>query len=83
MGNLQATEAAYFGKEEKVMQERNRMDLVHALIILRGVRNVIRDEGEIAQALDTVFIQLDEMNLMLDRIRKLYTDAFGSPSVGL
>ena len=59
------------------------MDLVHALIVLRGVRNVIKDDGEIAQALDTVFIQLDEMNLMLDRIRKLYAEAFGSPPAGL
>lgn len=83
MGNMEATEAAYFGKEEKVIQERNRMDLVRALIILRGVRNVIKDDGEIAQALDTVFIQLDEMNLMLDRIRELYTEAFGSPPAGL
>ena len=83
MGNLEATEAAYFGKEEKVIQERNRMDLVHALIVLRGVRNIIKDDGEIAQALDTVFIQLDEMNLMLDRIRELYTKAFGSPPAGL
>ena len=83
MGKLEATEAAYFGKEEKVIQEKNRMDLVHALIILQGVRKVIKDDGEIAQALDTVFIQLDEMNLMLDRIRKLYTDAFGTPPAGM
>lgn len=83
MGNLEAAEAAYFGKEEKVMQEKNRMDLVHALLVLRGVRNVIKDDGEIAQALDTVFIQLDEMNLMLDRIRELYTKAFGRPPAGM
>lgn len=83
MGKWEDTEAAYFVKEEKVMPERDRMDLVHALIILRGVRNVVRDEGEIAQALDTVFIQLDEMNLMLDRIRKLYTESFGSPPAGI
>lgn len=83
MGNLEAAEAAYFGKEEKVMQEKNRMDLVHALLVLRGVRNVIKDDGEIARALDTVFIQLDEMNLMLDRIGELYTKAFGSPPVGM
>lgn len=83
MGNLEAAEAAYFGKEEKVMQEKNRMDLVHALLVLRGVRNVIKDDGEIARALDTVFIQLDEMNLMLDRIGELYTKAFGSPPAGM
>lgn len=83
MGKLEATDTAYFGKEEKVMQERNRMDLVHALIILQGVRKVIKDDGEIAQALDTVFIQLDEMNLMLDKIRDLYTKAFGCPPVGI
>lgn len=69
MGNLEATDAAYFGKEEKVIHEKNRMDLVHALITLQGVRKVIKDDGEIAQALDTVFIQLDEMNLMLDWVR--------------
>ena len=80
---MEATEAVYFGKEEKVIQEKNRMDLVHALIILQGVRKVIKDDGEIAQALDTVFIQLDEMNLMLDRIRKLYMDSFGTPPAGL
>lgn len=81
MGKLEATEAAYFGKVEKVMQENNHMDLVHALIILQGVRKVIKDDGEIAQALDTVFIQLDEMNLMLDRIRRLYTETFGCAPV--
>ena len=83
MGKMEAAEDAYFGKEEKVMQERNRMDLVHALIILQGVRKVIKDDGEIAQALDTVFIQLDEMNMMLDRIRKLYTETFGTPPSGM
>lgn len=69
--------------KEKVIPERDKMGLVQALIILHGVRSIIKDDGEIAQALDTVFIQIDEMNLMLDRIRNIYIETFGCPPSGM
>ena len=56
--------------EEKVIPERNRMGLVQALTILHKLRDICAGESDLVDALDTVFVWIDEMVLLLNKFGK-------------
>lgn len=71
MGKLSDTEAAYFGKEEKVIPQRDKMGLVQALTILHHFRDFQRSvglESELADALDVIFEWIDNAVLLFHKL---------------
>lgn len=60
-------EAAITEKEEKVIPQRDKMGLVHALTILHHFRDIQRSlgmESELAYALDVIFEWIDNAVLL-------------------
>lgn len=67
MGKLKETQEAYFGQEEKVIVERDRICLAQALIILHGFydRNIFGQNVE--EAFQVVFEFIDDMAILLKK----------------
>lgn len=59
MGNLKETQEAYFGHEEKVIVEKDKMSLPHALMILNQLRDRVYLEENVEEAFQVVFEWID------------------------
>lgn len=67
MGKLEETQEAYYGQEEKVIVEKDKMGLVQALGILHSLRDSLSSCGEIHEAFQVVFEWIDNMILFLKK----------------
>lgn len=67
MGKLEETQKAYFGQEEKVIVEKNKMGLVQALLILNSLKDLHSASDDIQEAFQVVFAFIDEMNILLEK----------------
>lgn len=65
MGRLEETQEAYYGQEEKVIVEKDKMGLVQALTILHSLRDGLSSCGEIQEAFNVVFEWIDNMVILL------------------
>ncbi len=68
MGKLEETQEAYYGPEEKVIVEKDRMGLVQALGILHSLRDGLSSCGEIQEAFQVVFEWIDNMVILLHEL---------------
>lgn len=59
MGRSEDTQEAYYGQEEKVIPERNRMGLVQALTILHSLRDGLSSCDDVVEAFNVVFEWID------------------------
>lgn len=64
MGRLEETQEAYYGQEEKVIPEKDRMGLVQALMILHSLRDGFSSCDKIQEAFDIVFEWIDNVTIL-------------------
>ena len=65
MGKFEETQAAYYGSEEKVIVEKDKMSLPHALMILHGLLDRMYFGENVEEAFQVVFEWIDNMALLL------------------
>lgn len=73
MGKLEETQEAYYGQssaddlQEKVIVEKDRMSLAHALIILHGLLDRMYFGQNVEEAFQVVFEWIDNMIIFLKK----------------
>lgn len=72
MGKLEETQEAYYGQEEKVIVEKDRMSFPHALMILHRFRDRNFFGENVEEAFQVVFEWIDNMALLIawERLKK-------------
>lgn len=71
MGKYEETQEAYFGKDEKVIVERERMCLARALIILQSLRDMYSECDDIQEAFQTLFEFINDMAILLKKLEDI------------
>lgn len=90
MGKLEETQEAYFGQntetdlQEKVIVEKDRMSLPHALMILQGLPSLVNLGDDIEEAFLVVFEWIDNMALLLawERVKEIENTAISDSCAG-
>lgn len=72
MGKLEETQEAYYGQDEKVIVEKDKMSLPHALMILHGLLDRMYFGENVEEAFQVVFEFIDNMALLIawERLKK-------------
>lgn len=68
MGKYEETQEAYFGQEEKVIVEKDKMGLVHAMLILDQLRDMYSECEDIQEAFRAVFEWIGGITILLHKL---------------
>lgn len=68
MGNLKETQEAYFGSEEKVIVEKDKMGLVQALGILNCLRDMYSQCDDVQEAFQALYEWIGNIMILLHKL---------------